>query len=142
MLIVDGYVTNVDEILALHKPIVRTSWQRSSGLLKELDKRWRGTALRDPAKELAVNPCEVTEARLTQPHSLFEHRVEDRREVAGRRVDDPQDLGGCGLLVESLARLGDQPRVLDRDDGLGREILHQRDLLVRERPDLLAVYDE
>ena len=38
-----------------------------------------------------------------------------------------------------LARLGDQPRVLHRDDRLRREVLQQRDLLVGERPHLLAV---
>ena len=38
-----------------------------------------------------------------------------------------------------LARLGDEPRVLHRDDRLRGEVLQQRDLLVGERPDLLAV---
>ena len=36
----------------------------------------------------------------------------------------------------------EQPRVLDGDDGLGGEVLHQRDLLVGERPNLLAVDDD
>src|SRR3954462_6806773 len=40
-----------------------------------------------------------------QPHRLVEHRVEHRREVAWRRIDDLQHLGGRGLLVERLARL-------------------------------------
>ena len=48
-------------------------------------------------------------------------------------------LGGRGLLLQSFARLGDQPRVLHRDDRLRREVLQQRDLLVGERPDFLAV---
>ena len=38
-----------------------------------------------------------------------------------------------------LARLGDQPRVLHRDDRLRREVLQQRDLLVGERAHLLAI---
>ncbi len=38
-----------------------------------------------------------------------------------------------------LARLGKQPRVLHRDHRLRREVLQQRDLLVGERPNLLAV---
>ena len=33
----------------------------------------------------------------------------------------------------------EQPRVLDGDDGLGGEVLNQLDLLVGERPHLLAV---
>ena len=70
---------------------------------------------------------------------LLQYRVEHRREVAGRGVDDLQHLGGRGLLLQRLARLGHQPRVLHRDDRLRREILQQRDLLVGERPDFPAV---
>ena len=40
------------------------------------------------------------------------------------------------------AQLVEQPRVLDGDHGLGGEILHQLDLLVGERPHLLAVDDD
>ena len=38
-----------------------------------------------------------------------------------------------------FAQLVEQPRVLDGDDGLGGEIRDQLDLLVGERPHLLAV---
>ena len=48
-------------------------------------------------------------------------------------------LGGRGLLLQGLARLVNQPRVLHRDDRLRREVLQQRDLLVGERPDFLAI---
>src|SRR5205085_12090166 len=44
-------------------------------------------------------------------------------------------------VAGALARLGDQPRVLHRDDRLRREILQQRDLLLRERPHLLAIHN-
>ena len=37
------------------------------------------------------------------------------------------------------AQFAEQPRVLHRDDRLGGEVLQQRDLLVGERPHLLAV---
>ena len=72
-------------------------------------------------------------------HRLFEHRVEHRREVAGRGIDDLQHLGGRGLLLQRLARLGDQPRILHRDDRLRREAFEQRDLLVGERPHFVPV---
>jgi len=39
---------------------------------------------------------------VTQPHRLFEHRIEHRREVARRRIDDLQHLGGGGLLLQCL----------------------------------------
>ncbi len=57
-----------------------------------------------------------------------------------------QHLRGRGLLfqrfrqiVGALAQLVEQPRVLDRDDRLGGEVLQQLDLLVGERPHLLFV---
>ena len=76
------------------------------------------------------------------PHSrvrLFQYRIEYRGEIAGRGVDDLQYFGGRGLLLQCLARLGDQPRILHRDDRLRREILQQRDLLVGERPHFPAI---
>ena len=69
---------------------------------------------------------------------LFEHRVEHRRQIAGRGVDDLQYLGGRGLLLQRLALLGDQPRILHRDHRLRGEVLQQGDLLVGERTDLRA----
>ena len=50
-----------------------------------------------------------------------------------------QHLGGRGLLLQRLPQLIEQPRVLDGDDGLRGEVLDQLDLLVGERPHLLAV---
>ena len=55
---------------------------------------------------LAVVGRHQAEGRLAQARCLFEHRVEHRREVAGRAVDDPQHLGGGGLLVECLREFG------------------------------------
>src|SRR3954449_4626136 len=67
---------------------------------------------------------------LTKVHRSFQHRLEYRGEVTGRRIDNLQYLGSCGLLLQGLTRLGDQPRILHRDDRLRREILDQRDLPV------------
>ena len=49
---------------------------------------------------------------------LLQDRVEHWCEVVRRAVDDLQDFGGGGLLLQCLVRLGNQPRVLDRDDRL------------------------
>ena len=57
-------------------------------------------------ERIAVKDVEVAMARLTQAYGLFEHCIEHRREVAGRAVDDLQDLGGRSLLRQCLARLG------------------------------------
>jgi len=43
---------------------------------------------------------------LTQSQGLVEHRVEHRREVARRGVDDLQHLGGRSLTLQRLVTLG------------------------------------
>jgi len=70
---------------------------------------------------------------------LVEDRVEHRCQITGRRIDDLQYLGGRGLLLQRLTRLGQQPRVLHRDHRLRREILKQCDLFLAERAALEAI---
>jgi hypothetical protein len=41
--------------------------------------------------------------RGAQPHRLVEHRVQDRREVAGRGLDGLQDFGCRGLRLSPVA---------------------------------------
>ena len=48
-------------------------------------------------------------------------RILDGEDVA--HIDDAEHLGGRGLLLQGLARLGDEARVLHRDDRLRREAL-------------------
>src|SRR5256885_1266919 len=45
-------------------------------------------------------------------------------------------------FVGAFAQFAEQPRVLDRDDRLRREILQQRDLLVSEWANLLAINEK
>ena len=73
---------------------------------------------------------------------LLQYRVEHWREVAGRRIDDLQYLGGRGLLLQCLAHLGDGPGILHCDDCLCREVMQQRNLLVGKWPHILAVTDD
>jgi len=75
----------------------------------------------------------------TQRVRLLQYCIEDRGEVAGRGIDDLQYLCGRGLLLQSLARLGQQPRVLHCNDRLRREILQKCDLLVGEGANFLAI---
>ena len=51
---------------------------------------------------LAVGHVYNAERRSAKPHCLLQDRIEHRREVAGRGIDDLQYLGGCGLLGLSL----------------------------------------
>ena len=39
--------------------------------------------------------------RAAQTHRFFEHRIEHRRKIAGRGIDDLQHLGGRGLLFQA-----------------------------------------
>src|SRR5207248_2285039 len=90
------------------------------------------------SEAVAVTSTELAKSRSAQLHRLFEYRVEHGGEIAGRGVDDPQHLGGRGLLFQGFACLGDQPRILHRDDRLCREVLEQCNLFVAERPDFLT----
>src|SRR5262245_53637572 len=66
-------------------------------------------------------------------------RIQYRLQVEGRATDDFEHIGGRGLLLQRLAQLIEQARVLDGYDGLAGEILDQFDLLVGERADLLTI---
>ena len=47
---------------------------------------------------LPVESMQLTESGVAQPHRLLDHRIEHGLEIAGRGIDDFQDLGGRGLL--------------------------------------------
>ncbi len=93
----------------------------------------------DEVEQLAVKAAHRRFVGFAQLHRPLDHRLEDRRQIARGAVDDLQNVRSRSLLLQCLARLGQQPRVFDRDDSLHREILQQRDLLVGERPDFLAI---
>src|SRR5262249_39407539 len=108
-------------------------------LPQHLSERLRQPALCDRAEVFAVVEFQAAIDDTAKAVRLFKYRVEHGRKIAGRRIDDLQDLGGRGLLLQGLARLGQEPRVLDRDNRLRGEILQQCYFLVREWPYLLAV---
>jgi hypothetical protein len=60
----------------------------------------------------------AAEGYAAQAVRLFQDCIEYRGEITRRRVDDAEHLGRRGLLFESLARLGDEAGIFDRDDGL------------------------
>src|SRR5262249_61136265 len=76
---------------------------------------------------------------LAQPCRRLDQRIEHRLKIERRAADDLKHIGCGGLLLERLTQFILQPNVLDRGDGLGREILHQSYLLFRGRPHLLPV---
>src|SRR5215831_8487092 len=89
-------------------------------------------------KTLTVIELQAAVGDVAEPVRLLQYRLKDRREVPGRAVDYPQHLGSGSLLLQRLARLGQEPRVLHCDHCLRREALKERNLLVGERAHLAA----
>src|SRR5215475_12229455 len=83
---------------------------------------------------LTVVEAQAAVPNLAKRARLFENGIENRLEVPRRRIDDLQHLGGRGLLIQCFTRLGEQPRVLHRDDRLGREVFEESNLLFRKQP--------
>src|SRR5262249_28952351 len=65
----------------------------------------------------------------------FEHRLK----IESRTANHLEHVGGGGLLLERFAQFVEQPRVLDSDHRLRREILQQLDLLLGEGLNLLGI---
>jgi hypothetical protein len=87
-------------------------------------------------EDFAIVCGENAEGGRAEMQRLFQHRVEHWRKIAGRGVYDLQDFGGRSLLLQRLALLVQQPRVLHCDHGLRREVLQQGDLFLHEWPNL------
>ena len=68
-----------------------------------------GVDCRQAARCYRLSPLvsHVTERRVAKMHRLLQHRVEHRRKVAGRGIDDAEYFGGRGLLFQRFARLID-----------------------------------
>jgi hypothetical protein len=77
---------------------------------------------------------------VAQPHRGFNQRVEHRLQIEGRAADHLEHVGGRRLLLQRLAQLVEQARVLYGDDGLLSEVAQELDMLVAEWFDLLAEY--
>src|SRR5207244_691989 len=107
---------------------------RSSAISLSVNGR---TSSRDVAMAPS-SPSFVRAATEREPATARRPSDVDPGEVAGRRIDDLQYPGGRGLLLQRLARLGQQPRVLHRDYRLRGEVFEQRDLFLGKRPHLAA----
>src|SRR5262249_56795349 len=97
---------------------------------------------------LSVEAEDRAEGCLAEPERVLGDRLEHGLHVRLGRADDPEDLTRRRLLLEGLRQVAvayvqllEQAHVLDGDDGLVGERLHQLDLLVREGMNLPAVDD-
>src|SRR5262245_59040572 len=80
---------------------------------------------RDRPEPIAFRQPKEAELGLADSGRVREHRLEHWLQLARRTADDLQDLRGRSLLLQcfahivgALAQLAEQPRILDRDDGL------------------------
>ena len=85
---------------------------------------------------IVLEQDEGAEDSVAEPHGAPHDRVEHGLDVCRRAADDPQDLARGRLLLQRLGevaiaglQLGEQPDVLDGDDGLVGKGLQQLDLL-------------
>src|SRR3954454_24052899 len=83
----------------------------------------------DSAVLLALDRGKLTVRRFTKSQRFVEHRVEHRREVAGRGIDDLQDLGGRGLPCQRLVPLSDY--LVTLGERLAKLALQLRDGVLR-----------
>jgi hypothetical protein len=128
----------LDEALATQEALVLAADKMCRCLLEELGISWWRTSAGRGVHPLAVIGPQRAKFRLAKETRLFEHCLEYRGKIAGRRIDNPKHFGCCGLLLQGFARLADQPRVLHRDDRLIGKGSNEFDLPIAERFDPLA----
>src|SRR5262249_45933441 len=79
---------------------------------------------------------------LAKAGSRCRQRVEHGLQIEGRAAYDLEYVGGGGLLLQRLAQLLEQPRVLDGDDSLRCETGEQPDLFIGKWTNFLAIDDD
>src|SRR5262249_30988475 len=131
----------------LHNATESSLWTRSVwSVLPELGKRRRYPKHCGRAHSSILESKQNAKIGLADTNRIRQHGLEHGLKLAGGTADDPEDLRGRRLLLQRLAQLDGaiaqlvhQPGVLDRDDGLLGEARDQRNLLVGEWPDLVAI---
>ncbi len=89
-------------------------------------------------KLVSIVKAQGSKLGVADARRILQYGLEDGLEFAGRTGDDTQNLARRGLLLQrfteivgALAKLVEQPGVLDGDDRLRGEVLYQVDLLSR-----------
>ena len=95
------------------------------GIVRDAEHRHR-------AKVVPLSQKKIADLGLADASRILQHCVEHWLQFAGRRAYDAQHFRSRRLLLQrlcevtcALAQFVEQPRVLDGDDRLGGEILHQ-----------------
>src|SRR5215469_3846036 len=88
------------------------------------------------AQSTSCPTIDTAELGVTDANRVVQHGREYRLQITRRSADNLQYLRSGRLLLQRLPKFIEQPRVLDRENGLGGEVLDQLDLLVGERAHL------
>src|SRR5215472_15881652 len=109
----------VNDVLARQNPRRRGAGPPPGRVSRpKLGKGGRHAAHSYTMKALPVEYIEDAKGAAAQSQSLLQHRVEHWLEITGRCIDNLQDIGGRGLLLQCLTRLGHKQRILHYDHGL------------------------
>src|SRR5262249_31465347 len=100
---------------------------------------WRKAPDRNRPTRTTCYPTDTRLVCFAQLGRRFDKRVEHRLKVECRTTYDLEYVSSGGLLLQRFAQFVEQPRVLDRYDGLGSEVRHNFNLLFGECTNLLAV---
>src|SRR5262245_34350722 len=104
-----------------------------------LEGRRKAVGRRMPKRTVSFRPENIREIRLAQLGRRLDQRVQHRLQVERRAADYLKHVSSGCLLLQRLAQLVEQSRVLNGNDGLGGEVRNQRNLLVGEGANLLVV---
>jgi len=98
-------IGDVDQLFSSQQPIADTvSWPKR---LAEHFPEALGQSVRcGRAKILPVIDGQMSVVGAAERMRLFQDRIEDRREIAGRRIDDLQDLSHRGFAGQRFVALG------------------------------------
>src|SRR5262249_26211828 len=97
-------------------------------------------------KNISITHLDSTLVGRAKPSGRLRQRVQHRRKIEGRSRNDLENVRGRRLLLQrfsevtrALTQFIEQPRILDGDDGLGGEILYQRNLFVGKGTNFLTI---
>src|SRR5580704_12273523 len=100
--------------------------------IQKLFELWRQTIAGDTMIPSSFGKRNRRAFRTTQLRCRCNQRIEHLLQIECRAADNLENVGCGRLLLQRLSEFVEQPRVLDGDDGLGREVLDEFDLLVSE----------
>src|ERR1051326_5213283 len=115
------HVVDLDKALAAKEPQWWALGPRRDRLAQQLRQRAFNPAHRYCPEGAAFMKLQAAKCDAAEVVGFLQDRVEYRGEIAGRGIDDAQDLGGGGLLVERLREFGGAVAHRSEERRVGKE---------------------